>query len=417
MRIAYVDLSPGIGGSLISLQRLLERLDRPAFEPVMVLAGHNPAVARFREMAIPVVTVPVFRPDTARTSALVRHLKQSVLQEEVHERGLAGRLWSWGRGLRNILTRTAPLTWRLYRALRRIGPALVHINDAVFVSRPAIAAAWLARRPALCHVRSLATLNGWDRLWARTLRGFIFISRWVAEDVGRQIATGDSLRRVIYDGLDPAPYIQAPDRLAARAVLGLPADRPIVAVLGRLVPWKGQDLFLRALRQVVDALPTTLGLVVGEPEIYSLEYGPALRHLAADLGLGEAVRFTGYLQDTPTLLAAIDVLAHTSISPEPFGLVMLEAMAAGRPVVTPAEGGGPEIVVHGHTGLLYEPRNPAALAAAIIQLLSDPARAAAMGEAGRRRVTEAFSPDRFAAEVASFYRELAEISSGVLAEH
>jgi glycosyltransferase involved in cell wall biosynthesis len=158
-------------------------------------------------------------------------------------------------------------------------------------------------------------------------------------------------------------------------------------------------------------------LVVGEPEVYSLEYGPALRHLAADLGLGEAVRFTGYLQDTPTLLAAIDVLAHTSISPEPFGLVMLEAMAAGRPVVTPAEGGGPEIVVHGHTGLLYEPRNPAALAAAIIQLLSDPARAAAMGEAGRRRVTEAFSPDRFAAEVASFYRELAEISSGVLAEH
>lgn len=406
MRIAYIDLSPSIGGSLISLQRLLERLDRPAFDPVVVLAARNPAAASFREMGIPVVRVPTFDPDTAHTTALVRHLKESVLRERVRQRGMIARVWACGRGLRNILTRSAPLTWRLYRVLRALHPTLVHINDAVFVSLPAIAAAWLARRPALCHVRSLDRLSRWDRLWACTLCGFIFISHWVANDVQQQIPIC-GLHRVIYDGLDPAPYLRAPDRVAARAALGLPADRPIVAVVARLEPWKGQHLFLRAMRQVIDALPAAMGLVVGGPEVYNLEYEPALRRLVTELGLDNAVRFTGYIQDIPTLLAAIDLLAHTSVSPEPFGLVMLEAMAAGRPVVTPAEGGGLEIVVDGVTGLVYEPRNPSALAAVIIQLLSHPARAAAMGEAGRRRVIDLFSLDRFAAEVASFYRELA----------
>jgi glycosyltransferase involved in cell wall biosynthesis len=418
MKILYVDLSPGWGGSLVSLERLLSRLDRAEFEPTVLLATRNPGRDRFTARGIPVLTVPTFAVETARSTALIGLVKKTAAGQKLRTGGRMGRLWAWARGVRDTATRTLPLTWRLYRAIRAARPDLVHINDAIFLNRPALAAAWLARTPTLCHVRSLGRLGPWDRLWARTLRGLVFISRWVADDVAGQGVVPDpqGLRRpcgsrVVYDGLDLAAYADTPDRGAARRALGLPADAPIVAVLGRLVPWKGQDLFLRSLRLVADVMPGVVGLIAGEPESYSLDFGPALRRLAAELGLADTVRFTGFVRDPQTLLAAADLLAHTSVSPEPFGLVMLEAMAVGRPVVTPAEGGGPEIVADGVTGYLYRPRDPAALAEAILKVLRDPQAGRRMAAAGRVRVAARFTLEQFAADMADFYRQHASIPS------
>jgi glycosyltransferase involved in cell wall biosynthesis/O-antigen ligase len=435
---------------LVGLEQLLHGLDRTAYEPTVLLAARSPVLDRLRALGIPVVTVPTFTVDTARSTDLVRRVKGTAAGQRLRRASL---LWAWLRAARNVATRTLPLTWRLYRAIRAARPDVVHINDAVFLNRPAIAAAWLARVPVICHVRSLSkipvspprppfppTLGGqggrsgrggrpfefWDRVWARTVRRFVFISRWVADD---QVARGipAARGRLIHNGVDMALYTHLPDRQAARAALGLPpgagctgvelphisalglpvgVDRPLVAVVGRLVAWKGQDLFLHAMRRVVEAVPTALGLIVGETEIYSRDFGRQLQALAAELALGEAVRFIGYRADVPTVLAAIDVLAHTSVAPEPFGRTMVEAMAAGRPVVAPAEGGCLDIVVDGVTGLLYKPRDPEALAEAIIRLLCDPQMAGAMGAAGRARAAEFFTQERYARAVAGLYDEM-----------
>ncbi|MCX6031100.1 MAG: glycosyltransferase family 4 protein [Chloroflexi bacterium] len=401
MKILYVDLIPGWGGSLVSLERLLPRLDRPAFEATILMADCNPSRARFEAHGIPVLTVPTFVVEAARSSPLVRYVKGTPAGRQLR----TGWLWASARGVRDTLTRTLPLTWRLYRALRTARPDLVHVNDAIFGNRPAIAAAWLARVPAICHVRSLGRLGLWDRLWAKTLAGLVFISRCVAGDVAAQGVTAPH-SRVVYDGLDMTAFASLPDRATARRALGLPLAAPVVLVLGRLVPWKGQDLFLRAMRHVTDVMPQAVGVIAGEPESYCLEFEPALRALAAELGLAESVRFAGFVRDPRTLLAAADLLAHTSISAEPFGLVMLEAMAAGRPVVTPAEGGGPEIVADGVTGYLYRPCDAAALADAILKVLADPV-AGRMGAAGQARVAEMFTLEQFVADMMQFYREIA----------
>jgi len=409
MKILYVDLSPGLGGSLVGLEQLLRGLDRAACEPVVLLAARNPASDHLRTLGVPVMTVPAFTVDTARSTALVRRVKGTAFGQRLSGAPAGGRgsslLWVWLRAGRNVATRTLPLTWRLYRAIRAVRPDVVHINDAVFLNRPAIAAAWLAGAPVICHVRSLRPFEFWDRVWARTVRRFVFISRWVADD---QVAQGipAAKGRLIHNGVDLARYARLPDRQSARGALGLPVDRPIVAVLGRLVAWKGQDLFLHAMRRVVDAVPNALGLIVGETEVYSRDFGPRLQALAAELALGEAVRFTGYQADVPTVLAAIDVLAHTSVAPEPFGRTMVEAMAAGRPVVAPAEGGCLDIVVDGVTGLLYKPRDPEALAQAIVRLLRDPQMAETMGAAGRTRATGLFTQERYVSAVAGLYGEL-----------
>lgn len=406
MKVLFIDLGPGLGGSLISLQRLLSRLDRTAFQPTMLLSVHNPAATTFRvELGVPVLAIPTVTADTVRESVLVKGVKRTAVGRRLRTGRHLSRLWAGMRAVRNVVTRTLPLTWRIYCAIRRVDPDLVHVNDAIFMYRPAVAAAWLARKPIVCHVRSLGRLSWLDRLWARAVTRFVFISRWVAADLAAQ-GIPTTRGQVIYDGIDVAPFQQMPDRAAARAILGLPLDRPIVAVLGRLVAWKGQDLFLRAMRQVADAVPGALGLIVGQPEVYSRDFGVALKELAAGLGLDEVVRFTGFVEDMETLLAGVDLLAHTSVSPEPFGLVMLEAMAAGLPVVTPAEGGGLDIVIDGVTGRLYEPRNPDALAAVIIDLLRQPATARAMGAAGRTRVAQVFSLEQFTTAMTDLYREV-----------
>lgn len=404
MKILYIDLSPSWGGSLVSLARLLERLDLRTYQPLLLLADHNRAVDRFRAYPLPVYTVPTFRVEAARNTALVRQVKATPLGQKLRTGQLAP-FWSMARGMRSTVLRTWPLTVRLWRVITALRPDLVHINDALFVNRPAIAAAWLARVPAICHVRSLGRLAGWDRLWARTLRGFVFISQWVAQD---QAAQGIPLGRgrVIYDGVDLAAYANVPAKAEARAALGLPLDRKIVLALGRLVPWKGQDLFLRAMRRVADSTPDVLGVVAGAPEPYSLDFEPVLYALADELRLGDAVRFMGSVADPAIALAAADVVAHTSVSPEPFGLVMLEAMAVGRPVVTPAAGGGLEIVVHGETGLHYTPGDEDALAQALLTLLDDALRAEQMGAAGQERVAARFTPEQFVGEICRFYRDL-----------
>jgi glycosyltransferase involved in cell wall biosynthesis len=248
-------------------------------------------------------------------------------------------------------------------------------------------------------------LGALDRFWARSVRRFIFISQWVADDV---VAQGIPVNRgrLIYDGLETDRYAVLPDHSAACAALGISPDRPTVAVVGRLVPWKGQELFLRAMRRVVDAMPEAQGLIVGDVESFSRDFGDRLRALRAELGLDAAVHLLGHLADPSPVYASIDLLAHTSVTPEPFGLVMIEAMASGLPVVTPVEGGGPEIIVDGVTGHLFAPGDPDALAAAILDLLSHPDRARTMGVAGRERVQQCFTLDRFVAEMTVLYRSL-----------
>jgi glycosyltransferase involved in cell wall biosynthesis len=128
-----------------------------------------------------------------------------------------------------------------------------------------------------------------------------------------------------------------------------------------------------------------------------------------ELGLARSITFTGFIEDVPAVLAASDVVAHSSLRPEPFGLVMIEAMAASRPVVTPSEGGGLDIVVPGETGLLYEPGDPGGLASAIVDLLTWPERGERLGRAGRARVEALFGIDRFVDSMACLYRDAAGV--------
>jgi glycosyltransferase involved in cell wall biosynthesis len=196
---------------------------------------------------------------------------------------------------------------------------------------------------------------------------------------------------VVYTGV---PGADVAGRAAARG------GPPVVGMVSRIAPWKGQHVFLQAAAEVAARRPEVRFRIVGAPLFGEEGYLRVLQRLAAAGPLAGRVEFTGFVADTRAAYEQLTVAVAASVTPEPFGNVIVEAMARGLPVVAPAEGGPVEILTDGVDGLLVPPRDPAALAAAILRLLGSPRSAAALaGEAlrtTRARFTLEANAGRFA---------------------
>lgn len=285
----------------------------------------------------------------------------------------------------------------LTHLLRREEPDLVHVytSKAGFLGR--LAARLTGMRPVVYSphgsiltgyfspgaTRLFARLDAWaarftDRVICCTARE---VAEYLAAGIGRP-----EQYAVIPNGLDGETYArQATPPAQTRAALALPSESRPVVCAGRLVKVKGHTFLLQAWPSVLKHEPRALLLLAGD--------GPdedPLRAQAAALGLAGSVKFLGFRQDIASLIACAEVLVLPSLN-EGFGMVLVEAMAMGKPVVASAVGGVPEVVLDGRTGLLVPPANPEALAAAILRLLDDPGAARRLGEAGRERARESFS--------------------------
>jgi glycosyltransferase involved in cell wall biosynthesis len=212
----------------------------------------------------------------------------------------------------------------------------------------------------------------------------------------------DARISVIRNGIDVERF-RVPAAGAVRGELGLPGDAPLVAVFSRLNRLKGIEYFLEAAALLAGRFESVRFLIVGDS--VSQAYRDELEARAAALGLGERVVFAGFRSDVPELLAEVCVSVLPSLA-EGLSNVVLEAMAAGVPVVATSVGGTPELVEDGVTGLLVAPRDAPALAEAIGSLLSDPLRRRAIGQAAQQRVAEQFSLEASVRATEQLYERL-----------
>jgi glycosyltransferase involved in cell wall biosynthesis len=375
--ILHIEAGPTFGGSTLALQNYLEHADPalfrhdalffcdvPGCEAIRAhsrrfLCLHRPAPAGWDRAPAPATPAT----QTARTPAWRRFAKRVP-----GARGLARSLRDWSE----FLAQGLPLALRLARMLRRGRYDLVHCNNTFVVQRATLLAAWLTHTPAVAHARTRVTLRPIDRLLGNRTRRIAAVSVSLADDLYRQ-----GLRRpieVCYEGTRIGPVAQAtPD---ARRELGGDGG-PVLGFAGRLVERKGVIFLLKAMPAILARHPGARLVLAGDGPLQ-----PALEDHCRRHDLSGAVRFLGFRRDVPALLAAIDLFALPSLT-EGLPLVLLEAMAAARPIVACAVDGVPEFVRHAETGLLVPPASAPALAEAILQLLDDPARAAALGRAGR----------------------------------
>jgi glycosyltransferase involved in cell wall biosynthesis len=211
----------------------------------------------------------------------------------------------------------------------------------------------------------------------------------------------------ILNAIDVSNWDPATDGSPVRREFGIPAGAPLLASVSRLFAQKGQRELLRALARVRSHVPDVWLLIVGADarEVHGGSFTEELRAEARELGVADRVIFTGERSDIPQIMAACDVFTLPSRE-EPFGLVFLEAMAMKRPIVATGDGGTPEVVEHGRSGLLARHGDIVALADDITTLLRDPEQRARMGAYGRDRVLAQFTAERMARDAGAAYEKV-----------
>ena len=272
---------------------------------------------------------------------------------------------------------------RLARAARDFD--VIYANSAKSFLASALAGA-IARRPVVWHLHDILDA---DHFSGRNLRVVVRATNWrAARVIANSQATADAFVavggkrdrvRVVYNGIDAAPFdALGPEvRDEVRRSLGVPVDAFVVGSFSRLHPWKGQRVLLDALT----SLPDVLALVVGGA-LFSGEadYKAEIHARAAEFG--GRVRLLGARPDIPRLMAACDIVVHTSVLPEPFGRVLVEALLAGRPLIASNAGGVREIATNDVTALLVPPGDAGRLADAIEALRANPSKARKLAAAG-----------------------------------
>ena len=389
-RVLITDATQGgvLGGSLTGVLEFLGHLDRGRFEPALVLFEPKPIV------------------DELRAQGIAVHVLATPRVRGVKPRSRIGRL----------LARIADV-WRVFgfrarqllRLLCRERPALIYCSNGVTPSLPVVAVAVLLGIPVICHIKGF----GRPGLVARWLSRWVEVAICMTDELAEHArARGIRPRRflTIFDGIDPAVCTPT-GGAAVRRELGIPPDAPVVGIVGHIQGWKGQLLVVEAVARARQAVPALRCLIVGGVHRLGTAYAEELRQRIATLGLEDAVMFTGARRDVLACMAAMDIVLHAS-DREPFGRVLIEAMAAGRPVIAPREGGPLVIVEDGQTGLLVPPRDPDALARAIVELLGDPGRRAAMGKAGRERVARMFDIRQHTREMEQVFDEVLTARAG-----
>ena len=336
-----------------------------------------------------------------------------------------GSMWSFveSQGLQPILVPemvgTSTLRLSDLKAMRRIRQLIGEIRPDIVETHTSKAgvlgrlAAALDGGPIVLHVYHGHVLSGYyggaktwmaryaERLCARATDHLVAVSARVKVDLVRYRVSTPERITVIEPGLDLAPLVDCRNvRGRLRRELGIATDVPLVGIVGRLSSIKNPGLFLAAAEITLARHPEARFLVVGEGEL-----GPELRARAREGALNGRVIFTGWRHDLPDVYADLDVVVSTSNN-EGMPLTIIEAMAAGCPVVATAVGGVPDLLDDGVTGLLVPPRDRALLAEAIGRLLENRPLAGAIASRASARALVRFTPGRFAAEMSGLYKRL-----------
>lgn len=388
-RILYIEgnIDGTVGGSYFVLYDLVCRLDREKFEPIVGFHRDNYLVEQIRAQGIETIVFPPNSP-WVPGNRFLRTLLAPLRKLVNVYRGVVGPALGYKRFLRE----------------RKID--LVNLNNSITRNLAWMVAARWAGTPCMTHEMGICTsFPFFARYFGRRLERIVCVSHAVHDNMKR-LGCDYPNTVVVHNGIDLTRYHQreTPDEL--RQKHGIPKDSEVIGVVGNIRYWKGQEILVRATALLAPRFPNLRCLLVGGCGEADLNYLKTLEDSCRDLGITENVIFTGFQRNAIDYMALMDVVAHTSVDPEPFGIVMLEAMSLAKPLVSTTIGGPAEVVVHGETGLLVDAGKPELLANAIASLLEDRAHAAELGRKGLARLHEHFGIDKNVAGNTAVYEDI-----------
>jgi glycosyltransferase involved in cell wall biosynthesis len=382
-RVLYLNHGARPSGAEFALLRLLGAIDRTKVWPVMLFGEDGPMVQAMREINVETHVLPL--------TSKVREIRKDTLSFRA--------LLNLGR-----MALVAGYAVKIAKFARRNRIDVIHSNTIKAHIYGGLAAR-LAGVPLVWHIRDFVDDSYFPRDAVRIFRSLarhlpshvIGVSNSVMEKL--RLDEGSGRSTVVFDGLSDqelAPYVngkQHPD----------PGAPVRIGIVGRLAKWKGQHVFLEAAGKVLKAGHNAEFVIVGAPLFGEENYEEGLRRQARELGISSRVRFLGFIRDVPQVMRGLDILVHASITGEPFGQVITEGMAAGKPVIATRGGGVPEIITHDETGLLVPMGDSDALAAELISLLDNPGKCQRLAKAGHEHVRRNFTAGHGARQVERIY--------------
>jgi glycosyltransferase involved in cell wall biosynthesis len=399
MRVLYLSAEAGLGGAERSLLDILAsmRAAQPSWTLNLVTAADGPLVQQAAALGVLTLVVP-FDESLAR------------LGETGSASRAGGQLTLAARAIRAAVPATTYVL-KLRRLTTSIAPDIIHTNNL----KMHVIGAWV--RPSnAALVWHLHDFIGSRPLSRRALRAtcgrasaVVANSESVAEDA-RAVLDSRVPVVMVHNGVDLERFSGTGDHIDLDRRSGLPPARGVarvglVATFGR---WKGHTTFIDAIAQLPGDLPVR-GYIIGgavyrtDNSQYSID---DLKRYAAERGVADRVGFTGFIEQPEAALRSLDVVVHASTSPEPFGLVIAEAMACGRAVIASNAGGAREIFTPGVDALVHAPGNAADLAARIVELVRDPQARQRIGQAGRKTAERRFDRARLATDLVPVYRKV-----------
>ncbi len=385
VRVLLFDHTAELGGGEIALADLVKRFDRERVNPIVVLASHGPLEDLLRDH-VPVHILPM--------AAGVVHARRDSL-------GVASL------GQISAVRDAISYIRRLGEFIEQHEIEIIHTNSLKASVLGGIAGR-LKRRKVVWHLRDRIAD---DYLPAKVVTVMRQLARILPHLViGNSRATLETLHlsrtptAIVPSGVDLAKFF-VPEPFDGSSSGAAPRHSTI-GIVGRICPWKGQHIFIEAAAKVHRAWPGARFQIIGAALFGEHDYDLELHRLVENAGLTEVVEFLGFQKNVAPLIRSLDILVHASVVGEPFGQVIVQGMASGKPVIATNGGGVPETVLDGDTGILVPMGDSDAMAKALCALLADPAAARRMGERARQRVLDHFTIEQTAQKVTGVYERV-----------
>ncbi len=374
-KILYVLPAGERGGAEVVFLNILDNLNKNLFEPFVIVLKDGPFISELKNQGLTPIVLKTNRIRSIKgffeTTKFIRNFIESQQIDVIHCNGTGAQIYGG------------------FAAGHTGTPCIYHLHDSV---------EWSWSRQGFVHLLAQFSLPI-SRLFSgkQNRIQFIAVSKYVAERFQQTWGTEKNIQ-VIHNSI----------RSTNAEAVSMMSHNPVVTWIGRFQRWKGAHIFIKAAEIIHKDHPEVEFILVGGTAFgIEPDYEKELRDLAGSLNLESSLKFAGHQSSVDSFIGSADIVVHSSIRPEPFGLVILEAMNAGKPVVASNEGGPVEIVNHGVTGLLIPPNDPKELANAIVKLLQDKTLRTKMGQAAQERVQKDFNPSKMIHALEALYSELA----------
>lgn len=396
-KVMFIDQATAFGGSFVVLSTIVNNLDENVYHPFVIGEMEYEQMASYFNRKI--------------FLRRVRHLMNYQMVGKIKSR-LFMHKGKWYVKSINYLIFAARLLANSGYMIRLAIEMIYHRVDILHINNStdnfeAICVGKILNIPLVIHVHGSPDIGAMSKIGIGSDTIFIAISEYIKEELIRAGVKNDQIRTIknsvskIPENISETSF----DR-SIKIDYRLPSNAILIGIVGRVVEWKGQLEFIESLKIAVQTNNNIIGVIIGDISDGDAEYLEILQKLVNDYNLNDHVIFTGYERDLDYIYPELDVVVHASIEAEPFGLVVVEAMAYGKPVVVSNLGAPKEIVRNNVTGFIINPIDSVAMAEAIVRLAKDSKLRNTMGNQGRRDVVEHFNPDVYIKSIENVYLQI-----------